>query len=968
MKFIVTIKEHRVLGYILSPYFVIESQNGQYYSVKESIVLANIEAFPTRYTPEQKQIVKLVDEYSDAKIAKTFGGRKKPTPQDFFASIDEKYVEEYIRPSIEKKIIKILEICRQAKIKIFFKDVNINNVFIDDELILCSQTAQAVFNFERTQTDTRYYLTVKYKNNVISLLDKKFYVLSNSPCVCIINNRIYFFESIDAKKLVPFTSKQYVSVLKRVEPQYYEKFIKNAIAGNYIVKPLGFKIISEKSEPQAILVVEQDLLGDIVFNLNFRYNGISFLISSTNYILVKFYENNGDYYFTKLVRDIEFEQETENSAFKIFGSRVSPGSYKVKSETNDKEIQRAFAINCLNNNKEKLAEAGITIEQNLFEKVFYTGKISLKFKVTNHTDWFDIYAIVNLEDIEIPFISLKYYILNNIREFTLPDGRVVILPEEWFERYRELFAYGNINKEENLISLKNYQYSTLAKLPLENEIQHNIENLQNQLENFENMKMVLPNNVNATLRPYQITAYNWLKMMRDFNFGACLADDMGLGKTLCTLSLLANSCTTEVDSNQLDLFTFSKKKPSLLLVPKSLIYNWINEAKKFVPQLKILVYSGTNRNEMIKRFHFFDIVIAGYGILRNDADALANIEFNYIILDESQTIKNSTSKTYTAIMKLRSNHRITLTGTPLENSLTDLWSQMNFINPGILGNLALFKKRFVNPIEKNANEDASERLKKLIYPFILRRTKQQVLKDLPELVEQVVFCEMSEEQQEIYEREKSKTRNNILEHVENGTFEKSAVDILQGLMKLRQIACNPQMTNEDYEFSSGKTEEIMRTLQSIVSQGHKVLIFSSFVKHLEIIAHEIQDCGLDYALLTGNTQRREEEVNKFNSNNDVPIFLISIKAGGTGLNLTQADYVFIIDPWWNPAVEDQAIARAHRMGQKNSVMVYRFISKDTVEEKILKYQEKKADLASNFVSENAVFNPTMKEQVLEILE
>ncbi|MBR4215440.1 MAG: DEAD/DEAH box helicase [Bacteroidales bacterium] len=967
MKFIITVKEHRYLGYILTQHLVALAENQQSYNVLETVVLSDTEKYPDRYTPEQKQIAKLIDNYSDANIAKNYGGSKLKNPQDFFASKDTKYIEEYVRPAIDKKIIKILDICKASHIEIFFKDTSQKSILIDDRIDIASQKAQAVFNFERTENETHYYLTAKYKTHVINLLNKNICVLSYLPCVCIINNKLLYFDTIDAKKLLPFTTKQFVPVLKRVEPQYYEKFVKNAIAQNFIVEAKGFKIYLEDVEPKAVLVIEHDLQGFTVFVLKFRYKDLEFLATSKNYIVVKFYENNGEYYFTKLIRDTDFEQETENTASEIFGSSVHDGVYKLKHESNDKNLQEIFAINYLNDKREQLLQAGIEIEQNLFLKKYYTGKITLNMKVVNRNDWFDIFAVVKLEDIEIPFISLKYYIINDIRECTLPDGRVVILPEEWFDKYREMFLACRYDKVQNCITLKKYQYLALMNLPLEESDKERIKKLEKQLTDFEHSEKLTPKNIAATLRPYQVTAYNWLMMMRNFGFGACLADDMGLGKTLCTLSLLANSTAyDETRTNLNELFELKSKIPSLLLVPKSLIFNWKNEAKKFAPQIKILEYTGNNRKELIKSFHRYDIVIAAYGIIRNDIDDLEKQHFNYVILDESQYIKNSTSKTYNAIMQLSCNYRLTLTGTPLENSLTDLWSQMNFINPGLLGNFQSFKKRFVTPIEKNSNEEATEKLRKLIYPFILRRTKQQVLKDLPEKIEQVVYCEMSEQQSEIYEREKSKIRNSLLEIMEAKKLEQSPLLVIQGLTLLRQIACAPSLTIENYTGSSGKTEEIMRVMQSIVAQKHKILVFSSFVKHLELIANEMQNVGIDYAMLTGQTQNREKEVQKFNNNSDVPVFLISIKAGGTGMNLTEADYVFIIDPWWNPAVEEQAIARAHRMGQKNNVVVYRFISQNTLEEKIQKLQDKKNTLATSFVSETSLLNLS-EDEVLDII-
>lgn len=968
MEFIVALKEHRHLGFLLVPHFVQLSSTGGHYDIKENVVSDDVRTYPDRYTAEQKQIAILASECSETHITKSFGGRKCATPQEFFASHDAKYIDEYVRPAIDKKIVQILNICRTAHIGVYYKDPALKTVLVDDRIEFASQKAEAVFNFVRTDEETQYFLTVKYKDKVINLLNKNVYVLTFQPCVCVINRRILFFDRIDAKKLVPFISKKYIPVQKRVEQQYYQKFILNTIKENFIVNPLGFKIITQNPEPKAVLMVEHDLEGYTVFVLKFRYNGIDFLATSRNLVVVKFIENNGDYMFTKLVRNTDYEQEVENAAFDIFKTRVNPGTYRIKSDINDPKIQEAFAINCLNNNKEQLVQAGITIEQNLSQKNYYTGSIRLDMRVKNRTDWFDIYAIVKLDGLKIPFVSLKYYIINDIHEFTLPDGHVVVLPDEWFERFRDMFISGSVDKDSGNIILKKYQYLALMSLPLDSGEKDSIAELEKKLSDFDSIPMEQPHYINAQLRPYQITAYNWLKMMRDYNFGACLADDMGLGKTLCTLSVLANSVLLTDDSPRTDeLFTVEHKIPSLLLVPKSLIYNWKAEAKKFAPQLKIIEYSGNNRQQLVRSFKYYDVVIAGYSIMRNDIQYFEKQEFNYVILDESQMVKNPLSKTYLALMNLRCRHRLTLTGTPLENSLTDLWSQMNFINPGLLGSLQVFKKRFVSPIEKASDEVASEKLQKLIYPFILRRTKQQVLNDLPEKIEQTIFCEMTDSQAEIYEREKSKVRNQLLDLMDKGLLSNSTMDVIQGLVKLRQIACSPALVDNAYQDGSGKTDEIMMMLQSVVDQGHKVLVFSSFVKHLDLIANELQLRGLDYAMLTGQTEERENEVEKFLSNNEVSVFLISIKAGGTGLNLTQADYVFIIDPWWNPAVEEQAIARAHRIGQKNSVMVYRFISAGTVEEKIQVRQQKKAGLAAAFVNETTLFNPALKEDVMEIL-
>ncbi|MBR4325605.1 MAG: DEAD/DEAH box helicase, partial [Bacteroidales bacterium] len=622
----------------------------------------------------------------------------------------------------------------------------------------------------------------------------------------------------------------------------------------------------------------------------------------------------------------------------------------------------SLAVNAILANKERLAKAGIKSNVNKSAHRYYTGSVHLDFKVTYANDWFDIYATVKLDNMDVPFVALRPYILNDIHEFKLPDGSIIMLPDEWFERYKGVLRACEVNKKDNRIQLHSYQYSALDMLPLDGRVEDRVAALRQKLDNFDKIPLRQPSQVKATLRPYQIVAFNWLRMMRDCNFGACLADDMGLGKTLCTLSLLSDSPAVEAGDFSEGLFAFSKKIPSLLIVPKSLIYNWVSEAKKFVPHLKILEFTGNNRMDHIKSFPLFDIVISGYATLRNDIEKLSDCTFNYIVLDESQTVKNPESQAYQSIMQLKCRHRLALTGTPLENSLSDLWSQVNFINPGLLGSLSSFKRYYVSPIEKKLDGETSVKLKKIISPFMLRRTKQQVLQDLPDLVEQTILCEMTDSQQKIYEAEKSRTRNSILEIMEQGIFEKSTVMVLQSLTRLRQIACTPYLIEDGYDGGSGKTDEVIRALQNVIGQRHKVLVFSSFVQHLNHIARNLDALGIGYSMLTGSTDNREDAVRKFEGDN-VPVFLISIKAGGTGLNLTQADYVFIIDPWWNPAVEEQAIARAHRMGQKNSVMAYRFISKGTVEEKIQRFQRKKNDLAATFVGDSEIpFN--LKDEVM----
>ncbi|MDP3928193.1 MAG: DEAD/DEAH box helicase [Bacteroidota bacterium] len=410
-------------------------------------------------------------------------------------------------------------------------------------------------------------------------------------------------------------------------------------------------------------------------------------------------------------------------------------------------------------------------------------------------------------------------------------------------------------------------------------------------------------------------------------------------------------------------------RTSLIVVPNSLIYNWYNEAKKFTPSLRILIYTGIGRAKNTKQFAKYDLIISTYGTVRVDIEILKDFVFNYIILDESQAIKNAQSQVSKAVKVLRATRRLVLTGTPIENSVQELWSQLSFVNPGLLGSLNAFQERFVQPIEKLKDVQKMRQLKAIISPFILRRTKDQVATDLPAKMEQVVYCEMSEEQTEAYEKVKSHYRNEIIKVIKDLGIGKSQFTLLQGLTKLRQIANHPLLINPDFEGESGKFLEVTEMARTAMAEGHKVLVFSQFVSQLTIYRNWFSQQKIPYCYLDGamSSEARQAAVQQFQEG-DFPFFLISLKAGGFGLNLTKADYVFMLDPWWNPAVERQAIDRAHRIGQTQHVFIYKFISKDTVEEKILALQEKKKLLADNIIeTDESIFKQIDVDEIMELL-
>lgn len=360
-------------------------------------------------------------------------------------------------------------------------------------------------------------------------------------------------------------------------------------------------------------------------------------------------------------------------------------------------------------------------------------------------------------------------------------------------------------------------------------------------------------------------------------------------------------------------------------------------------------------------------MLTTYGTIRNDFDELSKFDFGYIVLDESQVIKNPASKTARVIFRLKADHRVTLSGTPIENSLSDLWSQMHFLNPGLLGEHAFFKRFFATPIQKHDDRQKQEKLQQLIRPFILRRTKREVEKELPELSQEYIYCEMTPEQEQVYQQEKAKIRNFILDNIEKQGIAKSAIIVLKALTRLRQMASHPVLTDKDYQAGSGKFDEVVRNIETLIAEGHKVLVFSSFVKHLRIFTDYFDRQKIGYSLLTGSTRNRAAAIRSFEEEEQRNIFFISLKAGGTGLNLTGAEYVFLLDPWWNPQAELQAISRAHRIGQTRHVMAYRFITIGTVEEKIMLLQQKKSKLADIFINTNNPLKAMNVENIKELI-
>ncbi len=559
------------------------------------------------------------------------------------------------------------------------------------------------------------------------------------------------------------------------------------------------------------------------------------------------------------------------------------------------------------------------------------GKV--KFKVKSDIDWFDIEADVDFDGRSVAFPKLLAALKRGDTAVRLDDGSLGILPEEWLAQIGLLSGLGSRNEEG--LRFSNNQAAILdALLAGQESVDYDgrFLELRERLRGFDGVTAEAePDGFVGELREYQKMGLGWLNFLRDFRFGGCLADDMGLGKTVQVLASLAAHHLAD-----------PSLPPTLVVVPRSLIFNWHQECERFAPKLTVLEYTGPDRDTLRPTLSEHNVILTTYGTLRRDAIALRDQPFEYVILDEAQTIKNPTSQVARAARVLNAQHRIALTGTPIENSLGDLWSIFEFLNPGMLGRSKAFREHTSNPEDRESRVMLSRGLR----PFILRRSKQQVAAELPEKLEETIYCEMEGSQRELYEELRLHYRDALLGVVAEEGINKSRMHVLEALLRLRQAACHPALLDRDSaENGSAKVDYLVPMLEELIAEGHKALVFSQFTSMLSIVRGHLDKKGVVYEYLDGRTRNRKDIVERFQNDPDCPVFLISLKAGGLGLNLTAADYVFLLDPWWNPAVEAQAVDRAHRVGQQRPVFAYRLICRDTVEEKIAMLQRQKRDLA-----------------------
>ncbi len=1028
-----TLVNHPHLGFILEPHIVQINSLGKYSLTHQRIFTKTADYFSRCIQEKDYEIIALLDELDDDYLFKKFytDTKKKIRTAEFISKIKESAYEEKVKTFIEERMIKALNLLKGQAI---FKTGNDNNptsmqIDVSNEkasvLFHFKRDADGTRYFP-TIKFKGIRVEFMFKNAQI--------ISYNPAWMLLGNDLFDFEKDVDGKKLFPFLNKRFIQINKSSEDTYFNKFVYqliekyNVFAEGFEIntkQPEGKAILTMQQ------VIGDDIA--LKFSFNYDVASFDYGTQNKISVVVKKENDNYTFTRTKRNIEFEAEKFlaiTKLGLKQFNGPYFTLKNRKSKLITShislsDEGTNKFDFLEWLNEHHADLKKAGIEIKQD--KNAYFIGAREMKLEINEQKDWFDIQAVVHFGEFKIPFIALRNYLLKGIREFVLPNGMIAIIPLEWFGDLSGLLEFST-NEDE--IKIEKQHIGLLDEIVNNGGKYLRLSDKIERLKNYGQVKEApIPLNFNGTLRPYQQAGFDWFYFLKENQFGGCLADDMGLGKTIQTLALIQKErelfqayelqskpvkSTVKVNENniipllktavitddtgQIDLFnsgfiqeilpnTATEKsiqntglidnslnqnsiRTSLIIVPNSLVFNWQNEAKKFTPNLKVLIYTGTQRIKNTKYFNNYDLIITTYGTARVDIDILKQHKFNYIILDESQSIKNAGSQSSKAVRLLRSNYKLVLTGTPIENGVQELWSQLSFVNPGLLGNLNSFNERFVTPIEKGKDEFKMQQLKAIIKPFVLRRTKDQVAKDLPEKTEQIIYCQMTDEQAEAYETTKSYYRNEILKSVSEIGVSRSHFTLLKGLTRLRQIANHPILANKDYEFGSGKFDEVIARANTAKAEGHKVLMFSQFVKQLDIYRNNFDLNKHPYSYLDGSMTNieRQNAVTNFQTKEDLPFFLISLKAGGLGLNLTNADYVFLIDPWWNPAIERQAVDRTHRIGQTKSVFIYKFITKDTVEEKIIALQNKKKLLADNIITTEESFIKTIDmNEIIDLL-
>lgn len=956
---IYTLEEDGNLGCFPSCNIVDVDEVGNFLSAYVPVSKSNINNYNYLFDETDKFLTQICFQLEKVTIVKKIhhpGVRKwEDVKKNFFSnsgrklSYQDEYAKNYIIDYLNNYLNKFFDIIGNKPLYL----LSGNFPFSWKKLHIHEEMPELFYSFENKSAELLYSLHITLSNKKLSLKDA--ILVSREKARIIVKNSIYEFDSyVNGIKLIPFFNKDVVLITAEKKQEYISKVVQPLVETNRVLSS-GFEIqtITEISDvilrvkesvanQQFSLFDDQDIkinVQDLTVELIFKYQHFSFRAGHKGK-LTDLQNNEHDFTICHVQRDLAAEQHFLNE-FEILGVKLNDRIHK---------FSHFEGIEWLNANNQHFESLGIDIQlerRSQDNQVFFIGNREISVDLNEEKDWFDVRGKVRFGEYEFPLVLILNYMKHNKRMVLLPNGEYAQIPQAWFDEFLTLAEFSRIEQGRTIFPR---QFAMFARdLSASSKVKLTLKaNLVKLLDKTFHDDYDFPKFFNGELRSYQSEGYKWLRLLDELELGGCLADDMGLGKTIQTLCLL-------------QWLKEQSRGRILLVVPTSLIYNWQQESAKFTPQLKMYVHTGIGRAKTPDEWEDADIILTSYAILRRDKNIFQEYRFEYIILDEAQAIKNPNSDITQACLRLQSNHFLTLTGTPIENSLTDLWSQVHFFSRNMLGSMNHFIQSCKKP-EKLAL------YKQLLTPFLLRRNKKDVLKDLPEKNIIVQLCDLNEEHKKYYRELRNAFREKLLEQ------KKSRINIepfvlLEGLLRLRQAANHPVLMDKEYQDDSGKFNLVTDMLTDVVEQGDKVLVFSSFVEHLKLYRKWLDEQHISYAYLDGHTKDRAAEVEMFQQNEAVKVFLLSLKAGGTGLNLTKANYVFLLDPWWNPAAEMQAFDRAHRIGQEKSVFVYKFISSQTIEEKIYQLQQQKLLLSDSMLENDSGILQNLKtEEVLKLIE
>ena len=934
--------------------FIVEQNDGTLSYITKIANTKTIEEFQIELDANELQLLGICEKLNTKSILSKYKIKNKVAKSLELLLSDNK-IKKVVTHFIDFSLESFFKIISKTTIPLSI-DLNKKDVFHKQQVSFSQTALEPRLHFTKTPENIIYSLSLFTNEKELFPFEHQFKILLDEPSWVCFNATIYSINQINGNKLKPFLTKKEVIIPNKNSIEYFNKFIKNVIR-KVPIEAEGFSVMTDSACKGCIIKPSFSIFYKVyLLEIYFIYEAYTFSITDEKSKHISLNHNDLDE-FTVLqtIRDSKEEKNIiktlESIGFKFLDNKLAT------LNSNLSEIDEYFNITALISHQEKIKELSITIDLQLNDKAINTLTSTISSNFIEKKDWFDVEMIIEIGSYKFPFSTIIPHLKSGNRVYELPDESLFLIPIEWFSRYKSLVDFGKT--QNNSIQIQKNQFTLLEETGIATE---------NSSFNKEIIPYKTTGNIKATLRKYQEEGVNWLVKNYQLGLGSCLADDMGLGKTIQSLAYLdfvyshfeSDFLVTEETTDSLDLFsnnqpTTTKKLKALVVAPSSLTYNWFNETKRFAPHFTRLNYTGIDRKIKRKKLDKVDLVFTSYSSLLKDINLLKTLHFNFLIIDESQQIKNRNSKIYKAINTIDAEHKVSLSGTPIENSLSDLWSQMQFINPNLLSTYSFFESHFKKPIEKLYDVQKVKELKSLINPYLLRRTKSEVAKDLPEISEQIFYSEMAEEQAKLYENEKSIIRNYLIDKKVNGIEKKenSKISILNALSKLRQLANHPIMIGE--EMASGKFTDVSAYIETLLQAKQKTLVFSSYTSHLKIYTDWCDANNTPYSLLTGNTnvKDRETQVNNFQKDDSKLLFFISLKAGGVGLNLTKASYVILLDPWWNPFAEMQAIGRAHRIGQENQVTVIRFIAKDTIEEKINQLQQTKKGISDSII-ENTI--------------